>query len=238
MSDVIDREPLAALAERLGHRFSDPGLLRRAVSHRSWCAELDDTVPSNERLEYLGDAVLGLVVAEHVYRGFPELHEGALTDARKAVVNAGTLAEVAAEVDLGPALLLGRGEDLAGGRTKPSILADALEAVVGAVYLDGGYGAAVALIERLLGERIRTAATGDGPADAKTALQELAAQDGRAVVYDVDQEGPDHARRFFAAALVAGTVYGRGEGRSKKQAQQAAARIALARLRAELLAGA
>lgn len=146
---------------------------------------------------------------------------------RASVVSSAALAEVAATLDLGAALLLGKGEDQSGGREKPSILADAMEAVIGAVYLDSGWEGADEFVMRLLGERIAEAAAGPGGQDFKTRLQELAARSFDELPrYEVDDEGPDHAKRFFATVTVAGLVRGRGEGRSKKQAEQAAARLA------------
>lgn len=196
------------------------------MAHRSWCAETPG-VNSNERLEFLGDAVLGLVVTDHIFRTYPDLPEGELAKVRAAVVNAGALAELAATLELGRALHLGKGEDASGGREKPSILADAMEAVIGAVYLDGGYEAAESLIMGLLGDRIEEAAAGPGGQDYKTRLQELAARRfDQLPQYAVDDEGPDHAKRFFATVHVAGQLRGSGEGRSKKQAEQAAAREA------------
>ena len=181
---------------------------------------------SNERLEFLGDAVLGLAVADHIFRAYRDLPEGELSKVRAAVVNSVVLAEVASELEVGPALLLGKGEDQAGGREKPSILADAMEAVIGAVYLDGGWGAAAELVLHLLGDRIEEAAAGPGGQDFKTRLQELAARFDDVPRYEVDDEGPDHDKRFFASVYVGGRPHGSGEGRSKKQAEQAAARMA------------
>ncbi len=196
------------------------------MAHRSWCAENPGT-ESNERLEFLGDAVLGLVVTDHVFRVYPGLPEGHLAQVRAAVVNAGALAEVAEQLGLGDDLLLGKGEDASGGREKPSILADAMEAVIGAVYLDGGWAAAAELVMRLLGPRIAEAAAGPGGHDYKTRLQELAARRfDQLPRYDVVGEGPDHAKRFSAVVFLAGEALGSGEGRSKKQAEQAAARMA------------
>ena len=198
-------------------------MLRRALAHRSWCAEVGGE-PSNERLEFLGDAVLGWVVAAMAYREHTELAEGKLTDLRKSVVNAATLAHVAQEIDLGPCLLLGRGEDAAGGRTKPSILSDALEAVFGAVYLDGGTETARSLIERLLGSRMQAAAEQLDRLDYKTVLQELTARlFDTAPVYVLSETGPDHQKSFSATVIVSGKPTGIGEGRSKKLAEQAAA---------------
>jgi ribonuclease-3 len=217
---------LTDLQQRLGRVFSDPGLLVQALSHRSWCAEAGGR-PSNERLEYLGDAVLGLVVAEHCYRTYPEMPEGALAKVRAAVVNTTVLAEVALELDLGPVLLLGRGEDTSGGRAKPSILANAVEAVIAAVYLDGGFETATQFVLRLLDDRIEGAAAGPGAEDFKTRLQEVVVHRvGKLPHYDVDGTGPDHARRYTATVTVDGAVVGQGEGRSKKDAEQAAAHAA------------
>ncbi len=204
------------------------------MAHRSWCAEAPGNI-SNERLEFLGDAVLGLVVTDHLYRTYPDLLEGEMAKVRASIVSAATLAEVAGELDLGSALLLGKGEDASGGREKPSILADAIEAVIAAVYLDGGWPAASELILRLLGDRIAEASTGPGGQDHKTRLQELAARHLEAMpTYDVVDEGPDHAKHFRAVVRLDERILGRGEGRSKKQAEQAAARDAGDALRAEI----
>jgi ribonuclease-3 len=217
---------LGDLQRRLGRSFADEGLLVQALSHRSWCAEAGGR-PSNERLEYLGDAVLGLVVAEHCYRTYPDMPEGALAKVRAAVVNTSVLAEVALELDLGPFLLLGRGEDSSGGRTKPSILANAVEAVIAAVYLDGGWETATGFVYGLLDHRIEEAAAGPGAEDFKTRLQEMVVRRvGKLPQYEVAGTGPDHARRYTATVIVAGAVVGEGEGRSKKDAEQAAAHAA------------
>jgi ribonuclease-3 len=223
------------LAARLGVPLSDPAILAGALVHRSWCAE-NPGHESNERLEFLGDAVLGLVVTDHVYRAYPALTEGELTDVRKAVVNSVALAEVAAELDLGDHVVLGKGEELSGGREKPSILADALEAVFGAVYLDAGYDVARDLVVELLGTRIASAeAEGPGGQDHKSRLQELVARRYAAAPrYDTIAEGPDHARSFKVTVFVGGEARGVGEGRSKKQAEQAAARNAWRTLAADV----
>ena len=171
--------------------------------------------------------MLQLVVTNHIFNTYPDLPEGELAKVRASVVSSAALAEVAATLDLGAALLLGKGEDQSGGREKPSILADAMEAVIGAVYLDSGWDGADEFVMRLLGERIAEAAAGPGGQDFKTRLQELAARSFDELPrYEVADEGPDHAKRFFATVTVAGEVRGRGEGRSKKQAEQAAARLA------------
>ncbi len=217
---------LGSLEQRLGYAFADPELLRRAMCHRSWVAESADTA-SNERLEFLGDAVLGWVIADIVYRNFSDQAEGALTDLRKSVVNATALAEVAAELHLGEHLLLGRGEDAAGGRLKVSILSDAMEAVLGAVYLDGGKEVAHDLIDRLFSARLEAAVATLDRLDYKSALQELVATRSMpAPEYSVRSTGPDHHKTFFAVAKIAKQVMGEGEGRSKKSAEQAAAAAA------------
>ncbi len=218
------------MRERLGRPFVDPDLLARAMAHRSWCAEWPGEL-SNERLEFLGDAVLGLVVTDYLYRNYPDLPEGQLAQVRASVVNAEALAEVAETIDLGAGLRLGKGEDASGGREKPSILSDAMEAVIGAVYIDGGWEAAAELVMRLVGERIVEGAAGPGGHDYKTRLQELSARAFDELPrYHHVSEGPDHAKRFSAVVSVNGDALGRGEGRSKKQAEQAAARMAWERL--------
>jgi ribonuclease-3 len=214
---------LAELADRLGYRFRDRELLECAVTHRSWCAE-HPGARSNERLEFLGDAVLGWVVADLAYHRFSDLPEGRMTDLRKAVVNARALAQLGRDVGLGSCLRLGRGEDHSAGREKESILSDALEAVLGAVYLDGGADAAVALVHRLVIDILDAAAASLDHLDHKTRLQEIVAQRGTDVpVYEVTGRGPDHDRVFTAVVSVAGRELGRGEGRSKKMAEQVAA---------------
>ena len=224
---------LEILSRRLAYRFADLTLLRRALAHRSGCAEVGGQ-PSNERLEFLGDAVLGWVVAEIAYRRHGDLPEGKLTDLRKSVVNATALAEVAESVGLGEWLLLGKGEDAAGGREKPSILSDALEAVLGAVYLDGGVEAAKSLVSRLFSQRLEIAAGQLDRLDHKTVLQELTARlYDTAPVYILTESGPDHSKTFKATVLVDGIALGIGEGKSKKLAEQQAASEAFDVLSAE-----
>lgn len=214
---------LATLSRSLGYDFADLSLLRRALAHRSWCAEVGG-LPSNERLEFLGDAVLGWVIAEIVYRRHGDLPEGKLTDLRKSVVNATALAEVAEAIGLGEWLLLGKGEASAGGRRKPSILSDAFEAVLGAVYLDGGVDVAKALVSRLFSERLEVACGQLDRLDHKTVLQELTARlYDTAPVYLLSESGPDHSKTFKATVVVAGNALGTGEGKSKKLAEQQAA---------------
>ena len=226
---------LDELAGRLGVNIDDPEVLAPALVHRSWCAE-NPGHESNERLEFLGDAVLGLIITDHAFHAYTTLSEGELTDVRKAVVNAVTLAEVADELRLGDHLLLGKGEEQSGGREKPSILADALEAVLGAVYVSAGTEEAHDLVLRLLGARVAEAhAGGPGGQDYKSRLQELAARHfDEAPRYETLAEGPDHARRFHVTVAVAGVPRGTGDGRSKKQAEQVAARDAYVTLMAQL----
>ncbi|HXH55989.1 ribonuclease III [Iamia sp.] len=214
------------MADRIGHPFVDPGLLQIAVCHRSWCAE-HPGFASNERLEFLGDAVLGAVVAEELYRRFPAADEGWLSRARATVVRASTLADAAEEIDLGSELRLGKGEEATGGREKPSIMADALEALIGAVHLDGGRLASAAVVMNLLGLRIVGASGEPGHHDDKSRLQELASRELRELVtYTVTETGLEHDKTFVATVRIGTRTLGTGTGRSKKQAQQLAARAA------------
>ena len=204
----------------------DPALLERALTHRSFAYE-NGGLPTNERLEFLGDAVLGLVVTDALYRTHPDLPEGQLAKLRASVVNTRALAGVARSLDLGKWLRQGKGEEVTGGRDKASILADTMEAIIGAVYLDRGLEG-VSVMVRTLFDPLMLAATEDGAAlDWKTSLQELTAAKGLGVPdYVVSESGPDHAKSFSAAAMVAGQLYGEGTGRSKKEAEQQAAETA------------
>ena len=224
---------LSQLTARLGYAFTDISLLETAMHHRSWNAE-NDGGESNERLEFLGDAVLGWVVADIVYTQHSDLPEGKLTDLRKSVVNANALAEVAVELGIGEFLMLGKGEDTAGGREKTSILSDALEAVIGAVYIDAGPQATHDVVSALMGKRIVDAVGGLDRLDAKTRLQELASKLEAHVHYKVEDEGPDHEKMFFATVFVGDRELGYGEGKSKKAAEQIAAEIACDVLNSEL----
>ena len=224
---------LSQLTARLGYAFTDISLLETAMHHRSWNAE-NDGGESNERLEFLGDAVLGWVVADIVYTQHSDLPEGKLTDLRKSVVNANALAEVAADLGIGEHLMLGKGEDTAGGREKTSILSDALEAVIGAVYIDAGPQTTHDVVSALMGKRIVDAVGGLDRLDAKTRLQELASKLEAHVHYKVEDEGPDHEKMFFATVFVGDRELGYGEGKSKKAAEQIAAEIACDVLNSEL----
>ena len=224
---------LSQLSARLGYAFTNISLLETAMHHRSWNAE-NDGGASNERLEFLGDAVLGWVVADIVYSQHSDLPEGKLTDLRKSVVNANALAEVAVELGIGEHLKLGKGEDTAGGREKTSILSDALEAVIGAVYIDAGPQATHDVVSVLMGKRIVDAVGGLDRLDAKTRLQELASKLDAHIHYKVEDEGPDHEKMFFATVFVGDRELGYGEGKSKKAAEQIAAEIACDVLNSEL----
>jgi ribonuclease-3 len=201
--------------------------LRQALSHRSYCAEWGG-LPSNERLELLGDAVLGLVVADHLYRSYPDLPEGDLARLRASVVSTEALAPVAAELGVGEAVLLGKGEETSGGRSKDSILADCLEAIIAAIYLSLGLPAATAFVVDLLEDPIAGIAAEGRLGDPKNRLQELAAHLNLSLPsYKLSDKGPDHAKVFFAEVTVGTLVVGRGTGSSKKIAERLAAAVAL-----------
>jgi ribonuclease-3 len=213
------------LEGRLGYAL-EPALLVRALTHRSYAYE-NGGLPTNERLEFLGDSVLGLVVTDTLYRTHPDLPEGQLAKLRAAVVNSRALAGVSRGLDLGAFIRLGRGEEGTGGRDKASILADTLEAVIGAVYLDQGLDAASELVHRLFDPLIEQSSNLGAGLDWKTSLQELTAAEGLGVPeYVVTESGPDHEKTFTAAARVSGVEYGTGTGRSKKEAEQQAAESA------------
>lgn len=219
-------EKLLALSSRVGHTFADESLLETAVRHRSWISE-NEGFESNERLEFLGDAVLGWVVADIVYQRHADLDEGKLTDLRKSVVNATALAQVADDIQVGECLLLGRGEAAGGGSSKTSILSDALEAIIGAVYLDAGAVVAYEVVGSLMSESIDDAVENIDRIDAKTRLQEQTARlFDAAPRYLISESGPDHDKKFVATVIVDNRELGSGEGRSKKIAEQLAAEIA------------
>ncbi|HAM25107.1 MAG TPA: ribonuclease III [Actinobacteria bacterium] len=216
---------LSALGDRLGVHV-DTELLERALTHRSYAYE-HGGIPTNERLEFLGDSVLGIVVTDTLFRRHLDLPEGQLAKLRAAVVNMSALAEIARGIDLGSFIRLGRGEEVTQGRDKSSILADTMEAVLGAVYLDQGLAVAAAVIHRLFDEVIAAAADMGAGLDWKTSLQELTSRQGRGTPhYAVTESGPDHEKSFVATVLIDQQAAGTGEGRSKKIAEQAAARAA------------
>ena len=222
--------PLEALDRALGVTFGDGSLREAALTHRSFAFERGLGV-TNERLEFLGDSVLGLVVTDMAYRALPGMSEGELAKLRAAIVNMQALAEVARSLELGRLVLLGKGEEQSGGRDKGSILADALEAIFGAVYLDRGLATATELIERLFRPRMEAYVRGEGERDYKTILQELASSRFRAMPdYRIQERGPDHEKEFTATVHLAGEPLGTGVGRSKKEAEQQAAREAYTRI--------
>ena len=220
---------MTTLEEKLGYQFQNRELLENALTHSSCANESRGKLQSNERLEFLGDSILGMVVADHLYRGHPDLPEGELTRVRAALVCEESLVEVAQALDLGSYLLLGKGEEAGGGRTRPSIQADAVEAVLAAVYLDGGIGSARKIIRKFIldSEEEKSASR-----DYKTALQELVQREsGQVLKYRlVGSQGPDHAKRFFVDVDLNGEPVGSGEGHSKKEAEQMAAKAAMAKL--------
>lgn len=222
--------PLTVLEAALGIGL-DAGLLEQALTHRSYAYE-HGGLPTNERLEFLGDSVLGLVVTDRLYALHPELAEGQLAKLRASVVNTRALAEVARGLGLGRWLRLGRGEEVTGGRDKASILADTTEAVIGAVYLQHGLPGATRVVRLLFDPVMEAAAHGGAGLDWKTSLQELtAALDLGVPAYRITESGPDHLKWFAAVAVVAEEELGSGEGRSKKEAEQVAARAAVDVLR-------
>ena len=219
-----------ALDRILGVRFRDASLRQLALTHRSYAFE-NDLPANNERLEFLGDAVLGIVVTDMAFREFPEMPEGELAKLRAAIVNMGALADVARDIGLGRFVLLGKGEEMSGGRDKSSILADVIEALLGAIYLDRGLEAASKLIGRLFRPRMIAYVRGEGERDYKTILQEIASSELHVVPeYRIRERGPDHQKEFTATVVLAGKEWGVGMGRSKKEAEQQAAHEAYVRL--------
>jgi ribonuclease-3 len=220
--------------EGLRHALGDPELdaelLERALTHRSYAYE-HGGLPTNERLEVLGDSVLGVVVTETLYTTHPDLSEGHLAKLRAAVVNARALADVGRAIGLGAYIKLGRGEDTTGGREKASILSDTVEALIGAVHMSSGLGASAAVVHLLFDPLIETASALGAGLDWKTSLQELSAEHGLGVPeYLIADDGPDHMKTFTAQVRVGDQRYGNGMGRSKKEAEQAAAETAYGEL--------
>jgi ribonuclease-3 len=214
------------LREALGNPHLEPPLLERALTHRSYAYE-NGGLPTNERLEFLGDSVLGVIVTDTLFRAHPDLSEGRLAKLRAAVVNARALAQVGLTIGLGAHIKLGRGEETTGGRAKSSILSDTVEAVIGAVYLSGGMEAAGAVVHLLFDPLMESAARLGAGLDWKTSLQEIAADHALGVPeYVIEEEGPDHAKTFTAQVRVGESLYGHGTGRSKKEAEQQAAETA------------
>ena len=218
---------MKTLEEKLGYTFQNRALLENALTHSSCANESRGKLQSNERLEFLGDSILGMVVADHLYRNHPDLPEGVLTRTRAALVCEDSLVVVAEDLGLGQYLRLGKGEEAGGGRNRPSIRADAVEAILAAVYLDGGIGSARKIIQKYILSREVAGLT--KPRDYKTALQELVQREsGQVLAYRLTgEEGPDHNKRFFVEVTLNGKGVGQGSGRSKKEAEQMAAKAAI-----------
>jgi ribonuclease-3 len=224
---------LDAFQQRLGHTFADTKLLQLALTHPSVAHERGAAQQTNQRLEFLGDAVLQLALSNAFYEKFPKLDEGALTKARAKLVNRRSLADCARALGIGAHLILGRGEEMQNGREKPSALADAFEAVLGAIYLDGGFAAARGFVLREFSPALDELAVAPGIDNPKGELQEfMQSKSANAPVYEMtSSEGPDHDRRFECRVLHDGNELARGRGRSKKTAESAAALAALQNLK-------
>lgn len=225
---------LETLQKTAGYRFKDLKILSVATTHSSYANENKDVgMRYNERLEFLGDAVCDLIVSEKLFQGFPEAKEGDLTKARAQLVCESSFAQAARKLNLGDCLLLGRGEEMTGGRERPSVLADAFEALCGAIYIDGGYQATERFVYTHLSREVCSQLAEERYPDYKTGLQEYLHRKGRQQVrYKLErEEGPDHAKRFYMMAMIGNKVLGRGQGRSKKEAEQGAAQDALSKLK-------
>lgn len=236
MNSKLDRQRLSALValcEHLGVKITNLELLHQALIHTSFANETKGAgVIHNERLEFLGDAVLDLVISEYLFRQFPNLPEGELTKARAAIVCEATIASRAAALNIGQYLLLGKGELVSGGRERISILADSFEAIIGAIYLDGGFSAASAFVLNQLHNHLALVESGDYVKDYKTLLQEVVQRnnDSRIIYEIIAERGPDHDKVFEIAVLVNSKQLGIGVGKSKKEAEQQAAKQALTKL--------
>jgi len=227
---------ISALEERINYVFKDKKTLLTAITHSSYANEKRARkLKYNERIEFLGDSVLGLAISEHLYKMYPELPEGELTVTRSKVVCESSLSRCAADIGLGELLLLGKGEELSGGRTKSSILSDAYEALIGALYIDGGFEVAKEFILKNMEGIIKSSVQGKLFTDYKTLLQEKIQQKGeQQITYTVvDEKGPDHNKIFITQIKINGVVCGQGSGRSKKESEQNAAKDALNKLSAQ-----
>lgn len=231
MSDADHAAVRSALLDRVGLDL-DPAALELALTHRSYAYE-NGGLPTNERLEFLGDSVLGIIITDELYMTHPDLPEGKLAKLRASIVNMNALATVGEDIGLGEALLLGHGEELTGGRNKPSIVSDGVEALLGALYLQHGLEPVRDVVLRLFADLLELAPTLGAGLDWKTSLQELSADSGRGQPhYRVSEEGPDHDKTFTAQAIVDDEALGRGVGHTKKQAEQIAASHAYRALKA------
>jgi len=224
--------PLSDIQQRISHQFRDQELLERALTHKSYANE-NRVLAHNERLEFLGDAVLGLVISEYLMKACPDSSEGDLSRLRAAVVSEPALAAIARKIGLGSYLLLGKGEEQTGGRDKDSLLANCLEALIASIYLDAGNTAVEAFVIRFFEETIKKACASRSTLDYKTELQELCQERLKQLpeYRIVSETGPDHQKQFEVELSVKRQVYGRGVGKSKKEAEQRAAKEALKKMR-------
>jgi ribonuclease-3 len=231
--DRLDQ--LNSLEKKLGYVFKEKNLLNKSLTHKSYANEKSGALKNNERFEFLGDSVLDLLVSEHMLKEYPQYAEGRLSKIRAAVVNEGCLADIAGEIDLGTYLLLGKGEDLSGGRVKNSILANAFEALAGGVFLDGGLEKASEVFLPYLDKKIISFAGNSHFKDFKSELQEFT-QVSRGCIpsYSITNEtGPDHEKHFEVTVMIGDESMGEGNGRTKKEAEQMAAKMALQKLNSE-----
>lgn len=228
----ITKYNIDELEKRIRYSFKDTSLLVTALTHSSYANESRDKISDNERLEFLGDSVLGLVIADYLYGMFDQYREGNLTKIRASIVSEGSLAEIARSIELGEFLYLGKGESNTGGRNRDSILADAVEALIGAVYLEAGLEQAKEVIIRLFTPVIKKSFEGKGFQDYKTQLQEILQKNSdKEINYHVIKEkGPDHNKEFVVEVYHNGQAIGTGTGKSKKEAEQQAAKEALKKI--------
>ncbi|MFA6696929.1 MAG: ribonuclease III [Clostridiales bacterium] len=226
---------LGELSKVLAYDFKDKDLIKTAITHTSFANEARGRVDHNERLEFLGDSVLSLSVSEFIYKTYPKLPEGSMTKLRAGVVSEFTLAKIAKSMGLGKYLRLGKGEQINGGRHRDSILADAFEAIIAAIYLDGGLEPAKEFVIRQLADSIKSLSKSDGSWDSKTLLQELLQVSNKADIrYEIiAEDGPDHNKSFTAQISNNGKIIGTGQGKSKKEAEQMAAYNALKKINEE-----
>lgn len=222
-----EKRKLRGLEDIINYRFNDISLLHIALTHSSYANE--HGIESNERLEFLGDSVLGLTISDYLFRKYPHLSEGELTKMRSNIVSEYSLALVAKDITLGEYLMLGKGEEMTGGRKRTSILADGVEAIIGAVYIDSNFYSSMEVVLHLLQSQVNVVIEGTGVRDYKTELQEYIQKSSRQGVeyIIVEERGPDHAKLFIVNVFHKGVVLGRGRGKNKKEAEQSAARAAL-----------
>ncbi len=232
-SPKYEKSNISTLEKRINYIFKDKNTVLTAITHSSYANEKKARkLKYNERIEFLGDSVLGLTISEHLYKMYPELPEGELTVTRSKIVCESSLSKCATDIGLGELLLLGRGEELSGGRTKSSILSDAYESLIGAIYIDGGLEVAKEFILKHMDDIIKSSTQGKLFYDYKTQLQEKIQQKGeQQITYTVvDEKGPDHNKIFMTQIKINGLVCGQGSGRSKKESEQSAAKDALDKL--------